>query len=84
MEFMGSGCLTEVLDQFEVIQMTEEQMAYVALEVPFAFHSTILTKPHPSTLSSRAKLFNTFTAFIVCTATSSQIICFFPTAARSR
>lgn len=33
MEFMGSGCLTEILDQFAVVQMTEEQMAYVALEV---------------------------------------------------
>jgi hypothetical protein len=32
MEFMGHGCLTEILDQFEFIQMTEEQMAYCALE----------------------------------------------------
>lgn len=32
MEFMGNGCLTEVLDQFEFVQMNEEQMAYCALE----------------------------------------------------
>lgn len=29
MEFMGGGCLTEVLEQFQFIQMTEEQIALV-------------------------------------------------------
>ncbi len=32
MEFMGSGCLTEILDQFDNCQMTEAQMAYTCLE----------------------------------------------------
>eukprot|EP01087_Luapelamoeba_hula_P003077 TRINITY_DN1289_c0_g1_i1.p1 TRINITY_DN1289_c0_g1~~TRINITY_DN1289_c0_g1_i1.p1 ORF type:complete len:485 (-),score=90.10 TRINITY_DN1289_c0_g1_i1:144-1598(-) len=32
MEFMGNGCLTEVLDQFEHLQMNEKQIAYVARE----------------------------------------------------
>jgi len=32
MEFMGGGCLTEVLEQFECVQMTEPQMAYCCLE----------------------------------------------------
>jgi len=29
MEYMGGGCLTEVLEQFEHLQMTEEQIALV-------------------------------------------------------
>lgn len=33
MEYMGGGCLTEVLDQYSKIQLTEDQMAAVALEV---------------------------------------------------
>jgi hypothetical protein len=33
MEFMGGGCLTEVLEQFDQIQMTEEQIALVCLSV---------------------------------------------------
>jgi len=32
MEYMGGGCLTEVLEQFETVQMTEPQMAYCSLE----------------------------------------------------
>ena len=32
MEFMGGGCLTEILDQYPRITMTEPQMAYVARE----------------------------------------------------
>jgi len=32
MEFMGGGCLTEVLEQFDSVQMTEPQMAYSCLE----------------------------------------------------
>jgi len=32
MEFMGGGCLTEVLEQFDSVQMTEPQMAYCCLE----------------------------------------------------
>lgn len=33
MEFMGGGCLTEVLEQFDYgVQMNEKQMAYVAYE----------------------------------------------------
>ena len=33
MEFMGNGCLTEVLDQWEFCQMNEGQIAYVCREV---------------------------------------------------
>ena len=36
MEFMGGGCLTEVLEQFECVQMTEPQIAYAVGEV-FSF-----------------------------------------------
>lgn len=36
MEFMGSGCLTEVLEQFDHVQMTESQMAYVCRETLMA------------------------------------------------
>lgn len=32
MEFMGGGCLTDVLESFDTIQMTEPQIAYVARE----------------------------------------------------
>lgn len=32
MEFMGGGCLTEVLEQFEHVQMTEAQIAFACLE----------------------------------------------------
>jgi len=32
MEFMGGGCLTEVLEQYEHVQMTETQIAYACLE----------------------------------------------------
>ena len=33
MELMGGGCLTEILDQFESVQMTEPQIAKVARDV---------------------------------------------------
>eukprot|EP01099_Mayorella_cantabrigiensis_P008285 TRINITY_DN76_c0_g1_i4.p1 TRINITY_DN76_c0_g1~~TRINITY_DN76_c0_g1_i4.p1 ORF type:complete len:450 (-),score=130.28 TRINITY_DN76_c0_g1_i4:273-1565(-) len=33
MEYMGGGCLTDVLEQFEALQMTEEMIARVCLEV---------------------------------------------------
>jgi len=32
MEFMGGGCLTEVLEQFEHVQMIEAQIAFATLE----------------------------------------------------
>lgn len=32
MEYMGGGCLTEVLEQFDDVQMSEPQMAYVSYE----------------------------------------------------
>jgi len=32
MEYMGGGCLTEVLEQFENIKMTEEQISLVCME----------------------------------------------------
>eukprot|EP01133_Synstelium_polycarpum_P005634 gene5634-6503_t len=32
MEFMGGGCLTEVLEQFSAIKLTEPQIAYICLE----------------------------------------------------
>ena len=32
MEFMGGGCLTEVLEQFDSVQMTEPQMAFASNE----------------------------------------------------
>jgi serine/threonine protein kinase len=32
MEFMGGGCLTEILEQFEHIQLTEEQIALICLD----------------------------------------------------
>jgi len=32
MEFCGQGCLTEILNLFNALQMTEEQIAYVTLE----------------------------------------------------
>jgi len=32
MEYMGGGCLTDVLESFDTIQMTETQIAYVARE----------------------------------------------------
>ena len=33
MEFMGAGCLTEILEQYEYLTMTEPQIARVCLEV---------------------------------------------------
>ncbi|GAM24236.1 hypothetical protein SAMD00019534_074110 [Acytostelium subglobosum LB1] len=33
MEYMGGGCLTEVLDQYSEIQLTENQIAFVVHEV---------------------------------------------------
>jgi len=33
MEFMSGGCLTEVLEQFDYVQMNEGQMAYVCAQV---------------------------------------------------
>ncbi len=33
MEFMGSGCLTDVLDQFDTVRLNEAQIAYCAKEV---------------------------------------------------
>lgn len=33
MEYMGGGCLTEVLDQYRELQLTEEQMANICHEV---------------------------------------------------
>jgi protein-serine/threonine kinase len=33
MEYMGGGCLTEVLDQYRELQLTEDHMAFIALEV---------------------------------------------------
>ena len=33
MEYMGGGCLTEVLEQFDNVKMTEAQIALVCLEV---------------------------------------------------
>lgn len=38
MEYMGSGCLTEVIDQADSCPMSEAQMAYVALESCKALH----------------------------------------------
>jgi len=32
MEYMGGGCLTEILEQFEHCQMSEAQIAYTAME----------------------------------------------------
>jgi hypothetical protein len=32
MEFMGGGCLTEILEQFEHVQLTEEQIALICLD----------------------------------------------------
>ncbi|GAM19688.1 hypothetical protein SAMD00019534_028630 [Acytostelium subglobosum LB1] len=32
MEFMGGGCLTEVLEQFSTIKLTESQIAYICAE----------------------------------------------------
>ncbi|EGG21282.1 hypothetical protein DFA_01163 [Cavenderia fasciculata] len=32
MEFMGGGCLTEVLEQFSTVQLNEPQIAYICLE----------------------------------------------------
>jgi serine/threonine protein kinase len=33
MEFMGAGCLTDVLDQFDTVRLNEAQIAFVAKEV---------------------------------------------------
>lgn len=33
MEFMGGGCLTDVLEQFEFVQLSEEQIAFAMKEV---------------------------------------------------
>jgi serine/threonine protein kinase len=33
MEYMDGGCLTEILEQFENVRMTEAQIAYVSIEV---------------------------------------------------
>lgn len=38
MDFMGGGCLTEVLEQFEYVQMDEPQIAYCCLETLKALH----------------------------------------------
>jgi protein-serine/threonine kinase len=50
MEFMGGGCLTEVLEQFEFVQMKENQIAAVCLHV-----SLILKKSNfPQTIRGLA------------------------------
>jgi len=33
MEMMGGGCLTDILDQFEVVKLTEAQIAYTCRQV---------------------------------------------------
>jgi serine/threonine protein kinase len=33
MEMMGGGCLTEILDQFEAVQLTEAQIAFTCRQV---------------------------------------------------
>lgn len=33
MEFMGGGCLTEILEQFEYVKMNEKQIAWVCQQV---------------------------------------------------
>ena len=33
MEFMGGGCLTEVLEQFDNVKLTEPQIAFCCREV---------------------------------------------------
>ena len=38
MEYMSGGCLTEILEQFQYLKMTEEQIALVCLEVQLFFH----------------------------------------------
>lgn len=35
MEFMGGGTLTDILEMFPTIQMTENEVAYIMLEVQF-------------------------------------------------
>lgn len=35
MEFMDGGCLTQILEQFDQMQMQERHIARVCLEVPF-------------------------------------------------
>ena len=32
MEYMDGGCLTDILDQFETLKLTEEQIAFICLE----------------------------------------------------
>ncbi len=43
MEFMGGGCLTEVLEQYQHVQMTEEQIAFVCLQVSPDFLYCLVT-----------------------------------------
>jgi hypothetical protein len=58
MELMGGGCLTEVLEQFEAVQMTEEQIARVAREVyaQFETHLVIAYLPQLSSLTHSLSL----------------------------
>lgn len=44
MEYMGGGCLTEVLEQYENgIAMTEAQMAAVCRDVYFSYSQRLIT-----------------------------------------
>jgi serine/threonine protein kinase len=64
MEFMGGGCLTEVLEQFEHVQMSEAQMAMVSRDVrvcflfevsfPFIYFSNLSSSPLLSRQTLRA------------------------------
>jgi serine/threonine protein kinase len=62
MEFMGGGCLTEVLDQYRELQLTEEHMASICQEV---FLSTCFEYSylHLCRSSKACSTFTTSTAF---------------------
>jgi serine/threonine protein kinase len=42
MEYMDGGCLTDVLEQFETVKMTEPQIARICFEVTSPLHIPLL------------------------------------------
>ena len=76
MEFMGNGCLTEVLDQWEFCQMNEGQIAYVCREVSVSLShiKKWIPKTHPHySLNRPWRHLRSFTAYIESTETSRAI-----------
>ena len=74
MEYLDGGCLTQILEQFDQMQMQERHIARVCLEVRHSFHFPdrhLCSHPPPPFRALRASYI--FIVFTVFTATSRVI-----------